>query len=67
MGPISRYLGPEVPNEAIARFRAMHDWIVSTANYDFADPTPIRWDVVKDDDGNIVYETNVDGSPKLDE
>lgn len=59
--------GPEIPNEAIARFRAMHDWIVSTNDYDFTDPTPIRWDVVKDDDGNIVYETNEDGSPKLDE
>ena len=29
--------GPEVPNEAIARFRAMHDWVVSTGSYDLTD------------------------------
>ena len=59
--------GPEVPNEAIARFREMHNWVVSTMDYDFTDPTPIRWDVVVDEDGNTVYEKNPDGSNKLDE
>ena len=29
--------GTEVPNEAIARFRAMHDWVVSTGSYDLSD------------------------------
>ena len=30
--------GKEVPSEAIARFKAMHDWVVSTKDYDLSDP-----------------------------
>ena len=59
--------GKEVPNEAIARFRAMHDWVVSTKEYDLNDPTILRVDKVYDEDGNPVYELNEDKTPKLDE
>ena len=34
--------GPEIPNEAIARFRAMHTWVVDTANYDLNNPADLE-------------------------
>lgn len=43
---------------AIARFRRMHDWVVSTKNYDFTDTTVLRVDLVYDEDGNPVWETD---------
>ena len=54
--------GTEVPSEAIARFRAMHDWIVESAKYDFSDKTIIRYDPVFNDKGEPEYEKNADGS-----
>lgn len=34
--------GDEDPTESIARFRAMHDWVVSTMDYDLDDPSMLQ-------------------------
>lgn len=58
--------GTEVPSESIARFRAMHDWVVNSANYDFSDKTIIRYDpVFNKETGEPEYEKNPDGSVVL--
>ena len=36
----------------------MHDWVVSTKNYDFTDKTVLRVDLVYDEEGNPVWETD---------
>lgn len=44
----------------------MHDWVVSTKDYDFSDKTVLRVDPVLDKDGNQVYQTDAEGKQILD-
>lgn len=54
--------GGEDPTTAIARFRRMHDWVVSTGNLDVESDEVVSVEGVYDDNGDPVYKKDEDGN-----
>lgn len=49
--------GDEDPTQSIARFKRMHDWVVSTKDLDVESDEIVRVDPVYDENGDPVYKT----------